>query len=294
MASVWTGVVSFGLVSIPIKLYVAARPETVSFNQLHSVCGSRLRQKLFCPVCERDVERAEIVKGYKVEDRYVVMDDADFEAAEREGSRALEILQFVDAATVDPVYLEKSYYVAPQEASERAYHVLLSALAESGRAAVARFVMGTREYHALIRPAEGKLVLHTLYYADEVRDLEARWTPVKASPQEVELAVKLIDALATDFDAGKFHDEYRTALTARIRAKSEGQEPAAPPERPRPARVVDLMEALRQSVDQVKKPLSKAESEPPASAAGGKDRRVAAAGGRPAAAARPARKPTRK
>ncbi|MGH7263617.1 MAG: Ku protein [Candidatus Rokuibacteriota bacterium] len=247
MASVWTGVVSFGLVSIPIKLYVAARPETVSFNQLHSVCGSRLRQKLFCPTCERDVERAEIVKGYKLED-YVIMDDADFEAAEREGSRALEVLEFVDAATVDPVYLEKSYYLAPQEASERAYHVLLSALAESGRAAVGRFVMGTREYHALIRPAEGKLVLHTLYYADEVRDLEARWTPVKPSPQEVELAVKLIDALARDFDAGKFHDEYRATLMARIRAKSEGKHMAAPPERREPARVVDLMEALKASV----------------------------------------------
>lgn len=292
MASVWTGVVTFGLVSIPVKLYVAARPETVSFNQLHSVCGSRLRQKLFCPTCERDVERAEIVKGYKL-DGYVVMDEADFEAAEREGSRALEVLEFVNAATVDPLYLDKSYYVAPQEASERAYHVLLRALAESGRAAVVRFVMGTREYHALIRPADGKLVLHTLYYADEVRELEARWTPVQPSAQEVELAVKLIDALAKEFDPEKFHDEYRAKLMELIRAKGEGKQIAAPPERREPARVVNLMDALRQSVEQVKKPLSKAELSPRV-AAGGKDKRAAAAGARPPVAARAARRATRK
>src|SRR5215471_15479062 len=212
MASVWAGVVTFGLVSIPIKLYVAARPETVSFNQLHSVCHSRLRQKLYCPTCERDVERGEIVKGYKRGDDYVIMDDADFEAAEQEGSRALDVLEFVDAESVDPIYLERSYYLAPQDASERAYHVLLAALAEARKAAVVRFVMGTREYHALLRAGDGKLVLHTLYYADEVRELEARWKAVQPTPQEVELGIKLVEALARDFDPTKYHDEHRTKL----------------------------------------------------------------------------------
>src|SRR4029450_3331298 len=139
-------------------------PETVSFNQLHAVCQSRLRQKLYCPTCERDVERSEIVKGYQRDGGYVIMDDGDFEAAERESSRALEVLEFVDVETVDPVYLERSYYLAPQDASERAYHVLLQALAGAEKAAVVRFVMGTREYHALLRSGDGKLVLHTLYY----------------------------------------------------------------------------------------------------------------------------------
>jgi DNA end-binding protein Ku len=280
MASVWTGVITFGLVSIPIKLYVAARPETVSFNQLHSVCRSRLRQKLYCPTCERDVERAEIVKGYKL-DGYVVMEDADFEAAEREGSRALEVLEFVEVASVDPIYLERSYYLAPQEASERAYHVLLRALAEAGKAAVVRFVMGTREYHALLRPSDGKLVLHTLYYGDEVRELEARWKLVEPSPQEVELAKKLIDALAQDFDPGKYHDEYRAKLLELIQKKGEGQTIVPPAERREPAKVVNLMEALRQSVEQVKKPLSKVEPEA-REAVAGKVKRAAAAGGRPA------------
>jgi DNA end-binding protein Ku len=261
----------------------------VSFNQLHAVCRSRLRQKLFCPTCERDVERGEIVKGYKLDD-YVVMDDADFEAAEREGSRALEVLEFVDAESVDPVYLERSYYLAPQEASERAYHVLLAALAEAKKAAIVRFVMGTREYHALLRAGAEKLVLHTLYYADELRELEAHWKAVKPSPQEVELAIKLVDALAQDFDASKYHDEHRAKLLELIQAKAQGQSIAAPAGRPEPVKVVNLMEALRQSVEQVKKPLAKAAPEErPAAAAKGKG----AAPAPPSAPARPARRAAR-
>jgi DNA end-binding protein Ku len=287
MASVWTGVITFGLVSIPVKLYVAARPETVSFNQLHAVCQSRLRQKLYCPTCERDVERSEIVKGYQRDGGYVIMDDGDFEAAERESSRALEVLEFVDVETVDPVYLERSYYLAPQDASERAYHVLLQALAEAKKAAVVRFVMGTREYHALLRSGDGKLVLHTLYYGDEVRELEARWKPAQPSPKEVELAIKLVDALAGEFDPTKYHDEHRAKLLELIQAKAEGKALAAPAERHEPAKVVNLMEALRQSVEQVKKPLAKAE---PAARAAAPVRAKRTA----AAEARPARKTARK
>jgi DNA end-binding protein Ku len=289
MASVWTGVITFGLVSIPVKLYVAARPETVSFNQLHAVCRSRLRQKLFCPTCERDVERSEIVKGYKLDD-YVIMDDADFEAAEREGSRALEVLEFVDADSVDSVYLERSYYLAPQEASERAYHVLLAALAEAKKAAVVRFVMGTREYHALLRAGDGKLVLHTLYYADEVREMEARWKPVQPSPPEIELAIKLVEALAHDFEPGKYHDEHRTKLLELIQAKAEGKPVEAPAGRREPAKVVNLMEALRQSVEQVRKPLARAEPEERPAVAGKGKRETAAR----VPEARPARRAARK
>jgi len=267
MASVWTGVLGFGLVSIPVKLYVAARPETVSFNPLHSTCSSRLRQKLVCPTCERDVERSEIAKGYKL-NGYVVLDDADFEAVERESSRALEVLEFVEAASVDAVFLERSYYLAPQEASERAYHVLLRALGDAGKAAVVRFVMGTRQYHGLLRAGEGKLVLHTLYYADEVRELEARWKPVEPAADEVALAMKLIDALAREFDPGKHHDEHRAKLMELIRAKGEGRAIAVPTERPGAAKVINLMEALKLSVEQVRKPLAKAETVVTATASG--------------------------
>jgi DNA end-binding protein Ku len=288
MASVWTGVVTFGLVSIPVKLYVAARPETVSFNQLHSVCNSRLKQKLFCPTCERDVERGEIVRGYKL-NGYVVMDDTDFAAVEREGSRALEVLEFVDAATVDPVYLDKSYYLAPQEASERAYHVLLGALRESGKAAVVRFVMGTRQYHGLLRPGDGKLALHTLYYADEVRELEARWKAVEPTADEVALGVKLIDALAREFEPGKYQDEHRAKLMELIRAKGEGRQVVVPEERAEPGKVIDLMEALRQSIAEVRKPLAKAE--PATRPAAGEPARSKS---KRAAAAAPPERPVRK
>jgi len=165
--------------------------------------------------------------------------------------------------------------------------VLLTALAEARKAAVVRFVMGTREYHALVRAGDGKLVLHTLYYADEVRELEARWKPVQPLPQEVELAIKLVDALARDFEPTKYHDEHRVKLMELIQAKAAGTPVVAPAERREPAKVVNLMEALRQSVEQAKKPLAKAEpAERPAAAA--KAKRVAAA------EARPARKAARK
>lgn len=282
MASVWSGVISFGLVSIPVKLYVAARPETVSFNQLHAPCRSRLRQKLYCPTCARDVERDEIVRGYKL-DGYVILEEAEIESAGQEASRALEVLEFVDLASVDPVYLERSYYLAPQEASERAYHVLLRALAESGKAAVVRFVMGTRQYHGLLRAGDGRLVLHTLYYADEVRELEARWKAVEPTADEVQLGVKLVEALSRDFDPTKYHDAYREQLLALIRAKAEGRPAATPAPRAEPAKVVDLMDALRQSIEQVRKPLARAE--PP---------RAAARGRKAEPPARPARKAARR
>jgi DNA end-binding protein Ku len=141
--------------------------------------------------------------------------------------------------------------------------------------------MGTREYHALVRAGDGKLVLHTLYYADEVRELEARWKPVKPLPQEVELGIKLVEALAQDFDPTKYHDEHRTKLKELIQAKAEGRQVAAPAERREPAKVVNLMEALRQSVEQVKKPLAKAETTP-RTAAAAKPKRAAVADARPA------------
>jgi DNA end-binding protein Ku len=164
--------------------------------------------------------------------------------------------------------------------------VLLTALGEARKAAVVRFVMGTREYHALVRAGDGKLVLHTLYYADEVRELEARWKPVQPSPPEVELAIKLVDALARDFEPTKYHDEHRAKLMALIQAKAEGTPMVAPAERREPAKVVNLMEALRQSVEQAKKPLAKVE--PAGRPAAARAKRAAAA------EARPARKAARK
>jgi DNA end-binding protein Ku len=259
MRAIRKGILSFGLVSIPVQFYVGARSLTVSFNQLHAACKSRIRYKLYCPTCERDVDRSEIVKGYQ-SNGHVVMEDADFEKVEQAASRAIDVLEFVKVAEVDPIYFETSYYLGPQRESERAYAVLLEGLRQSGKAAVVRFVMGTRQHHALVRAGGDSLVLHTLHYADEVRTLDGDWKLPKPAPAEVELAARFIEALSREgFDPETYRDEYREQLTGIIRAKAEGQPVVMPAAPPAPAKVVNLMDALRQSIEQVKKPPAKAE-----------------------------------
>ncbi len=261
MASVRKGIITFGLVSIPVQFYVGARSLTVGFNQLHAPCKSRIQYKLYCPACERHVERSEIVRGYRL-NGHVVMDDADVASVEQATSRAVEVLEFVEAASVDPIYFETSYYLGPQKDSERPYSVLLEALRQTGKAAVVRFVMGSRQHHALIRAAPDKLLLHTLYYADEVREVleAADWKRVKPAAGEVELAGQFVEALSKEFDPGKYHDEYREQLTQIIRAKAAGEPVVTPEAPPTPAKVINLMDALRQSVEQVKKPPARAQA----------------------------------
>lgn len=254
------GIITFGLVSIPIELHVAARPLTVGFHQVHSVCGSRINYRVYCPRCEREVERKELVRGHPWDGGFVLMDDEDFDKAATASSRAIDVVQFVDAAKVDPIYLETSYYIAPQVDLERAYSVLLKALQNTKKAAVVTFVMSNRQHYALLRPAEDTLVLHTLYYSDEVRPIERRGTLPKPADQEVKFAEQYIEALAKDFDPEQYHDTYRDRLLAVIRAKAEGQEVQVAESTPAPARPSNLMEALRQSVEQVRKPPAKAET----------------------------------
>jgi DNA end-binding protein Ku len=252
------GVITFGLVSIPVDLHVAARPIGISANLLHGVCQSRIRQQWFCPTCQRVVERKELVRGYPVNGGYVVLEDQELEALEEATSRMLDVVAFVDAAKVSSLYLETSYYVTPQRDTERAYEVLLAALTEANRAAIVRFVMSGRQHHALIRADSGILTLHTLYYGDEVHPMEATWKRPTPLPEEVRFAREFIEALTKEFDPEAHRDEYRDRLAALIQAKAEGHTvtmaaaPAAPP------KVVNLMEALRQSVEQVKKPPVKA------------------------------------
>lgn len=258
MAVVRKGIITFGLVSIPVELHVAARSQSLDLDLLHRSCKTPIKYRLYCPTHDQDVSRKEVVKGYKTNGGYVVMEAEDFEKAERATSRAIEVVQFVDESTVDPVYLERSYWVRPQPDMERPYQVLLTALRESGKAAVVTFVMSNRQQYALLRADGDKLALHTLYYGDEVRELEADWKHPKPSPQEVKFAGQLIEALTKKFDPAAFHDEYRERLEEIIRAKAAGKELELP-EAPKPkAKVVDLMGALRQSVAQVRKPPAKA------------------------------------
>jgi DNA end-binding protein Ku len=246
------GVVTFGLVSIPVELTVAARSQTLDFDLLHRPCGTRVRYRLYCPTHEREVGRDEVVKGYKLGGKYVALADEDLEAAERASTRAIEVVRFVKQHDVDPVYLERSYWVGPQKDAERACQVLLEAMRRSGRAAVVTFVMASRQQYALLRPAGDRLALHTLYYGDEVRALEAEWRRPKPRAEEIALAERLIESLAGPFEPERYRDEHRETLLAVIRAKAKG-EAVELPEAPKPrGAVVDLMSALRESVARVR------------------------------------------
>ncbi len=268
--SVWKGHLTFGLISIPIGLFSAARSERISFNQLHSVCHSRIRQPQFCPTCNRMVERSEIVKGYEHEkDQYVLVDEKELEKIAPSSARTMEILEFVKLAEIDPIYYDASYYVVPEDAGRKAYTLLMKTMQESGYAGIARLAMHQREYTVIIRPKDGGLTLHTMYYPNEVRQVAeyGQAGPADVKPQEVRLAEQLIESLAAKFEPGKYKDEYQDRLKMLIEAKRQGRE-VAEVAKPQLAPVIDLMEALKKSLAQQeagprKPPLRAVEFAPP-------------------------------
>jgi DNA end-binding protein Ku len=260
--SVWKGHLTFGLVSIPIRLFAAARTERISLNQLHKTCHSRIRQPQFCPTCNRQIERSEIIKGYEYEkDQYVLFTEEELDKLDPPSARTMEILEFVKIDEVDPLYFDASYYTTPEDAGRKAYHLLLEAMEESGHAAVAKLYMHQREYIVVIRPRAHGLTLHTMFYADEIRSVSEYGQKDGAEPKEQEkkLALQLIESLSAPFQPQKYHDEYRESLRAMIAAKLKGQEIAAAPH-PQLAPVVDLMEALKKSLAGKQAPL---EMKPP-------------------------------
>jgi DNA end-binding protein Ku len=249
-ATVWKGHLTFGLVSIPVRLFAAARSERISLHQLHSVCHTRIRQPLFCPTCNRIVERSEIIKGYEYEkDQYVLFDPEELDKIEPASASTMEILECVKLAEVDPIYFDASYYMAPEEPGKKAYRLLFRAMEESGYGAIAKLCMHQREYIVVIRPHENGLMLHTMYYADEIRHVSEYGETDKAEPREQEkkLALQLVESLAAPFEPAKYHDGYQQSLRAMIEAKRKGQEVAEAPH-PRKAQVIDLMEALQKSL----------------------------------------------
>ncbi|HXT25180.1 MAG TPA: Ku protein [Candidatus Eisenbacteria bacterium] len=248
-STVWKGHLTFGLISIPIRLFSAARGERISFNQLHSVCHSRVKQPLFCPTCNRMVERSEIVKGYEYEkDQYVLFSEEELDKIEPVSAHTMEILEFVRADEVDPLYLDASYYVNPEEAGLKAYQLLMKAMTDSGYAAIAKLTMHQREHIVIIRPGSKGLTLHTMYYTNEVREAEALPSgKVELKEAEKKLAQQLIESLAAPFEPVKYHDEYQANVRAMIDAKLKGQEITAVAQ-PQLAPVIDLMEALKKSI----------------------------------------------
>jgi DNA end-binding protein Ku len=235
-----------------VGLFAAARTERVSFNQLHKTCHSRVKQPLFCPQCNRMIERTEIVKGYEYEsDQYVLFDEKDFEKVAPQSSRVMEIQEFVKLDEVDPIYLDASYYMVPEEAGAKAYYLLTKTMEDLGYAAVAKLSMHQREHVVIVRPRENGLTLHTMYYPSEIRQVAdyGKNNGAKPKEQEVKLAQQLVESLITDFQPEKYSDLYAAQLKEMIEAKRAGREVAATPE-PHRAPVIDLMEALKNSLAQ--------------------------------------------
>ncbi|MGO9271700.1 MAG: Ku protein [Terriglobia bacterium] len=248
--SVWKGYLTFGLISIPVKLFSAARTERISFNQLHKECMTRVKQPLWCPTHQRIVERSEIVKGYEYEkDQYVIIDEEEIKKIAPPSARTMEILEFVNEADVDPIYFDASYYMEPDDPGRKAYQLLTRTLEETKRVAIAKVAMHQRENIIVVRPLKHGLTLHTLYFADEVRQVSeyASGPEVPVRPDELKLAKQLVESLVAEFDPKKYHDEFQAQLKAMIDAKLQGQQ-VATVTHPELAPVIDMMEALKKSL----------------------------------------------
>ena len=269
-STVWKGHLTFGLISIPVRLYAASRGERISFNQLHNVCHSRLKQPLFCPVCNRMVERSEIVKGYEYEkDQYVLFSEDELDKIQPPSAKVAEILEFVKLDQIDPLYLDASYYLTPEDAGVKAYQLLMKAMQESGYGAIAKLYMHQREHIVIIRPGEKGLTLHTMFYSNEIRNAEVVSTDkVEIKDQEKTLAQQLIASLAAPFEPQKYRDAYQDNVRGLIDAKLAGKQ-VTEVAQPHLAPVVDLMEALKKSLaeKQAAKPQKVAAGATPAAAA---------------------------
>jgi DNA end-binding protein Ku len=252
-ASVWSGYLTFGLISMPVRLFSGARGERVSFHMLHRDDLTRIKQQLYCPHDDRVVERSEIVKGYEYrKGEYVVIEPDEIKKIEPKTAKAMEILEFVKSDDVDPIYFESSYYLVAEEAGKRPYALLAKALEETGYLAIAKLTMHNREYTVILRPYESGMMLHTMYYQDEVREMENFGTEgIELKEAEVKVAHQLIEALAADFDPDKYHDEFQDNLKKLIKARLEGQEVTAVEKPKKMAPVVDLMSALKESLAQM-------------------------------------------
>ena len=282
MRTIWNGSINFGLVNIPIGLAVAQQRKDVSFRTLHRECGTPIKQKRYCPFHERDVEADELVKGWEfTKGQYVMVEESDFEAVALQRSQSIDILRFVPVEQVDPIYFDRTYYLAPagQDAQRRPYVLLLRAMQDAGMAAVGKFVLWGKENLCLIRPLGESLVLETLYFAEDIRpraEIDEAVEETDVKDPELEMARQLVESLVGDFDPEDYENEYRNELRAMLEAKLAGKEIAKPPEPVTDVQVVDLMDALKKSVAQAQKSKSKTAAAKPKKASG---RKKAAAGG---------------
>jgi DNA end-binding protein Ku len=255
MKTMWRGAISFGLVSIPIRVYTATEEKTLRFNQLHEKDHGRIKYQRACAKDGQEVPYDEIVKGYEYEkDRYVILTDDDLDAVPVQSTRNIDIQQFVDQAEIDPIYYKKTYYLGPEEAGVKAYQLLVEALREGEKVGVAKVSFRDKEHLAAIRLMDNLLVLDTMFWPDEIREakFEELDKEVRVSDKEVSMAESLIDNLTESWNPDAYTDEYREALLDIVEKKVAGEE-IEEVEPVEPARVVDLMDALKQSVEATKK-----------------------------------------
>lgn len=252
MRTLWKGAVSFGLVNIPVKMYVATENKDIKFNYLHKECMGPIQYRKFCPHCNREINSDEIVRGYEYQKgSYVVINEEDLEKIPQENTRTIDILDFVDLRQVDPIYFDKSYYLEASPGGEKAYTLLIEAMDRTNKIAIARVLIRSKESLAALRVRDRFLVMETIFYPDEIRSpagLNAGVEQDRLHDNELKMAVSLVENLSTDFQPDKYRDEYRQALWELIEAKIVGKEVATPAPLEDRGNVVDLMEALRASV----------------------------------------------
>lgn len=245
--------ITFGLVNIPVRFYTATKSEDVSFNLLHASCKSRVNRKWWCPEHEEMLAPDDMIKAYPIaKNQYVTFDNAEIEALESDDNRSIEITEFINLTEIDPVFFERSYYLGPGQGGGKTYRLLAEAMKKQNKVAVARWVSGHREHLVVMRPFESGLILHTMYYADEVRDFGGiDLEGAELRDKEISLAEMLIDELTVErFDPLAYKDEYRERLMDRIRAKAEGEVIVSSARgEEKAAEVVDIMEALRRSLE---------------------------------------------
>jgi DNA end-binding protein Ku len=251
------GVLSFGLVAIPVEIHTAIQDTHVSFNLLHAKCGSRLKNRYFRPVDNVVVERADLVRGYEFEKgQYVQVTDAELDALEAEANSNIELKEFIPIEKIDPVYFEDAHYLAPDEGGDKAYRLLADAMEKSGRVALAEMVSRGKEKLVLIRPWKGGLVLQTMFYANEVRDFGEinKAENIGLSAAEFEAAAGLIGKLSSEhFEPESYEDEYQARVRDMLQKKVEGHEVTVSPPAPAPRHVINLMEALKESMKTVQR-----------------------------------------
>ncbi|MCB8815613.1 non-homologous end joining protein Ku [Desulfosporosinus shakirovi] len=249
MHTLWKGSISFGLVNVPVKMHAATESQEFKFNYLHEDCKSRIRSIKKCPACDIEVSTGDLVKGFEYEkDRYVVLSENDVASLEQPMSRSIDILDFINLTEIDPIYYQKSYYLSPEETAMKAYKLLCQSMEESGKVALARVTMRSKQHLACLRVFEKGLVMETMHYPKEIRHMDVVWDSVVPTEAELTMARQLIENLVRPFEPEKYHDELHEQMVELIESKIVGETyqvdmPA------KGGKVVDLMEALRASID---------------------------------------------